>query len=175
MKRVMNLYDALMEASGDVQNPELTNWAKSVRQVDLNERNGWMYIGDFVRTGTMEVEIAPTVYIVLSTSGTWDQPFPVYRVVLMDEEGELTATNICTDGLAGGWALRLRDQIVDLLMFMEMQAAALRAQYDNVLPVETVDFLEQEARQALERGDDVPVYPETLLALIHHYRERMRL
>lgn len=175
MKKVINLYDALAEAAGDERNPDLTNWAKSVWRVDTRVNNGWMYEGEFIKTGTSEVTIEPTVFIVLSTSGTEDNPYPVYRVVTMDVEGNLERTDICTDGLTGGWALRLRDDIINLLALMEIGNYLIRQQYDQVLPVETIDLLEQEALHALETGDDVTVYPTTLLALIHHYRERMKL
>lgn len=172
MKKILNLYEMLMETADDPSNPELTNWAKFIDYVNLEEKTGWMYVGNFVPKGTIEVEIEHHIFIVLSTSGTERKSKGIYRVVQMLEDGTLQRTDIHTTNEKRGWALRLRDDILKLFAFQELDGV-LRRGVNNIIPVETLDLLRQDALHALETGDDVLVYPELLLVLIDYYAERV--
>lgn len=172
MKQIRNLYDELMDvAVSDKFNPESTNWAKTVERVDMNIQNGWMYTGDFIKTGTIEVEIEPTVFIVMNTI---EGEIPLYQVVIMDEEGDLHLTDIHTWGDVPGWAMRIRDDILELLILLDIRKSIALDSFGHTIPEETIKLLENEALRAQDAGEDVAVYPDVLLALIHHYRERMR-
>lgn len=171
MKQVTNLLEALLQATEEERNPNLTNWAKVVHSVDTSHTNGWMYTGKFVKSGKAAVEIEPSVYIVRTTGGTEDTPKPVYRVVTMDENGDLHRTDIWTEGTTPGWALRLRDSIIDLLLQYDVEGLTSQMKQGQVIPLETIELLEEEARNALAVGMDMSVYPDLLLTLIRNYRD----
>ena len=126
MKQVRNLKDELVKvaasAAGHKQDHRFNPWAKPVKRVDMSLSNGYCFIGDFVPDGTIEVEIKPTVFLVMTSSGSRKYQVNCYNIVVMDAEGNLTATDIQTDGQTRGWALRIRQQVADLLKEMAGEA-----------------------------------------------------
>lgn len=175
MKQVMNLYDALAEAAGDPQNPEYKNWAKYVDYVDPDLVGGWMFVGDFVPKGTSEVEVKPSVFIVLSTDGPPEMPRGIYRIVIMDSGGKISGTNCWTDDSTPGWSYRLRDYVLDFLAEMEITHVMNRTVLARIIPPETLELLKEDAHEAMRNGGDVAIYPGVLLTLIEQYEELMNL
>ena len=166
----MDLYLALLVTAGDGADLHQKNWAKYVYMVNPELPGGYMYVGDFVRTGSIEVEIQPTVFIVYSTPAAGEPA--IYRAVVMDADGELRRTDVWTDDSRPGWALRIREGMITLLARAEMDAdLRAAAPTPTTIPRETLAFLRSEALTAMETGDDVLVYPDILLTLVEYYEE----
>jgi hypothetical protein len=92
------------------------SWAKQVVGIDPSQHNGYSLLGEFVPSGTTEVEIKPSVYVVKTTNGTRRYQTDHYSVVVMDASGQLSCADLYTSSDEGrGWALRLREGLQALL------------------------------------------------------------
>lgn len=125
---IRNLYEEIIEVAGDEQDRRFANanWVKVIDSVDPRGSDGYAFTGDFVRKGTVEVEVKPTLFLVASTSGSMKHHYTTYRVVTMDGDGALHRREITTDNSTSGWALRIRDQVKSLLA--EINAPAVVTQ-----------------------------------------------
>ena len=116
---ICNLMDVLYSAADLNPDTRFANWVKEVVAVNRQREGGYMYDGDFLMSGTVEIKRKPHVYLVTCSHGSRRHKTTEYRVVLMDGEGVLHRTEIATDNSTLGWALRLRDQIQALLVTLK--------------------------------------------------------
>lgn len=114
-KVVIDLLDTLFIISGDEQDDRFNNWAKVVTGVEQKTDNGYDFVGRFVNRGTVEIEPKRTVYLVASTNGSRKYNTTTYRIILLDPNSGFVRTDISTDNSTPGWALRIRDQVKELL------------------------------------------------------------
>jgi len=145
MKQIRELQKDLfevVEAAGDKRDYRFQSWAKTIERVDQSATNGYAFVGDFVRSGTVEVEIAPRAYLVMTTAGSRQYQTATYRVVVMDAAGALAATDIVTTSATPGWALRIRDRVAELLQALQQQEAP-----DPLADVETDALIAELARR----------------------------
>jgi hypothetical protein len=56
--------------------------------VDTSKTNGYAFVGPFVNRGTVEVELKPTLYIVMTCAGSMKYHTETYRIVKMDVNGD---------------------------------------------------------------------------------------
>lgn len=113
MKQIRELKKELFEALADAgveHDRRHQSWAKAVTAVGT-QTNGYAFEGKFVKDGTVEVDIQPTVFLVMTTTGSRKYQTREYSVVLMDAEGGLTVTDVRTTSETSGWALRIREQV----------------------------------------------------------------
>lgn len=98
-------------------------WAKYIDQVDTAKRDGWMFIGEFINDGTVEVVLDKPCLILAQSSVTDDKMRSGYlryfALVILLTDGDLHPTGIKTDDRRGGWALRLRDHALAWLAKLE--------------------------------------------------------
>ena len=96
-------------------------WVKWVDSVNPNGSDGYAFEGKFVRDGAVEIKFDKTkVLLVASTTGSRKYHTTHYQVLTVTPEGELSKVEgLATDNATGGWALRLRDQVIDLLASLE--------------------------------------------------------
>ncbi len=147
MKQIRELEKDLfktVEAVGDKQDPRFRGWAKTVDRVDSNATNGYAFVGDFVKSGTIEVEVAPRVYLVKTVYGSRKYQTQTYSVVTMNAQGDLTATDITTTDATHGWALRIRDQVAQLLQELQGQT---EGESNPLADVETDALIAELARR----------------------------
>ena len=111
----MNLHDALWAASRLEADSRFPNWVKRIIGINEDIDNGYCFEGAFINDRTVQIELEPAVYLVAATSGSRKHQHTTYRVVFMGKTGELHLSNIETDNTDAGWALRIRDQVADLL------------------------------------------------------------
>ncbi len=124
MKQVRaKLWDEIFKVSGLGHDHRWKHWIKEVAKVDTSKSDGYAFEGPFVKDGTVEIEIKPTLYLVASETGSAKYHSCDYRVVAMDAQGDLSKTEIGTDG-EPGWALRIRDQVAALLKSISETPAA---------------------------------------------------
>jgi hypothetical protein len=89
-------------------------WAKRVTSVDNRSTNGYSFVGDFVRDGTVDAQ--PGVYLIHTQNGSRNYPVEHYSVLILNDDGTITDSSIYTNSSQGqGWALRIRDQVAALL------------------------------------------------------------
>jgi hypothetical protein len=122
--KILELCDALyaaVEAKGDEKDHRFQSWCKEVTGIDSTKQDGYCFVGEFVRQGTVEVTLRPTLYLVMTQEGSMRFHHATYRLVEMDAEGNLTPTDLYTTSAKPGWALRLRERVAERL-------AALKAQ-----------------------------------------------
>ena len=118
MKAIRNLRSelfAIAREQGYSADGRFNNWAKSIDSVDTSKANGYSLIGEFVPSGTVEIEIKPRVYLTATAKGSRANHVTTYLVIAMDADGNLTATDIVTTDGTRGWALRIRDQVAALI------------------------------------------------------------
>lgn len=95
------------------------SWCKFIDSIDESKTNGYCIEGDFISDGTIEIEIKPRLLLAKAQSGSRNNNYGNYAVVMMDSEGNLHKTDIETDDSTPGWALRIRDKIKSLLDNLE--------------------------------------------------------
>jgi len=117
-KRVCNLYDEILARVAEVEgepDSRFRHWVKRVDSVDQNKTSGYAFAGEFINEGTVEVEIKPSVYLVKTVRGSRKYQTATYNVVVMDQDGNLTLTDIRTTDTERGWALRIRDKVAEMV------------------------------------------------------------
>lgn len=112
---IVNLYDAVFAASGLEGDTRFTSWVKQIVSIDKTKQNGYCYEGDFIPCQTVEITRSRRIYLVAATTGSRRNQTTEYTVVEMDADGILRHHDITTDNSDAGWALRIRDQIAELL------------------------------------------------------------
>lgn len=118
MKQIRKLQKELLdmaEEAGDKHDTRYKAWAKTVTAVDQGQSNVYAFDGDFVNDGDIEIEIKPTVFLVCTIQGSRRYQTKYYNVVTMGADGTLSLADIRTTGIERGWALRIRNQIADLV------------------------------------------------------------
>ncbi len=109
------LIEVAAEAWGEEPDTRFQSWAKTVTAVSENATNGYAFKGDFIRDGTVELEIRPRVFLAMFANGSRKYQHSYYTIILMDAEGNLTASDIRTDDSKRGWALRIRSDVARLV------------------------------------------------------------
>lgn len=91
-------------------------WAKWVDGVDPKGTDGFAFKGDFIRSGTIEVDekSLPRAILCCAETGSSKHRSKAYRAVVLQKDGSLVATELQTDD-ARGWAIRLREPMIQLL------------------------------------------------------------
>lgn len=114
---IHDLYDALVWVSDVEQDDRFSgNWVKTITGLDTSKRDGYMYVGEWVERGTVELRRGEQqVFLVAGTEGSRKYQTTTYQVVVINEAGEFEKTGIRTDDDQPGWALRIRDDIAKLL------------------------------------------------------------
>lgn len=102
------------EAAGHQQDHRFSPWVKFVDRVS-DKADGYAFEGAFVQEGTTEMVIKPRVFLAMTSSGSSKYQTKHYNIIVMDAEGNLTATDIHTTSKTKGWALRIRSQVADLV------------------------------------------------------------
>lgn len=115
------------EAVGHQQDHRFQPWAKFVNLVNESEKNGFAFEGDFINDGTSEIAILPRVFLVKTSSGSVKYQIEYYNVILMDAEGNLSASDVSTTGPERGWALRIRSDVARLVARTRLEAEGLTA------------------------------------------------
>ena len=113
--QIRNLQAELLDVVAPDRDTRWSHWAKRVDRIDEAQRNGYMYVGEFINRGTVEVRPGRSVYIVAIQSGSRRYRTTTYTVVLMHSDGTLETTEYRTTDDTPGWALRLRDAVMTLL------------------------------------------------------------
>lgn len=122
MKQIRELKSEALEASGLDLDHRWKQWVKFVDRVDESKADGYAFIGDFIRDGTVEVDVpTPRVLLVMAESGSARYHYPYYVVLILRPDGTLEQTEIETNGVKKGWALRIRQQVADLLASLQPQ------------------------------------------------------
>jgi hypothetical protein len=116
MKQVRNFKDEVLAASGLKLDYRFKKWVKWIDAVDESATNGYAFVGDFVKDGTIEVEIGqPRLLLAQATSGSAKYHYAYYAVVRLNPDGSLEAVGITDNDEKKGWALRMRGAISALL------------------------------------------------------------
>jgi len=163
MSKVMNLMEALIEATGRSQDHRFRPWAKRLERVNPNAQNGYAFEGEWVKEGTVEVEPGPALYLVKTSWGSRKYQTPYYDVIYMDADYNLTHTGISTDGKERGWALRIRDQVAEKLAEIHSAPKPVTVTIQNP---DTLKAL-QELRERLDLDDETIIGAAIQMYLDH--------
>lgn len=116
---ILELQKALLDAASDGIDHRFSNWAKEITGIDWSRNDGYMYQGDFIPTGSVEVPDGHNgLYLTCSTGGSRKYQTSVYRLMKI-VNGEIVKTKFCTSSEKRGWALRLRDHVEAALAEMD--------------------------------------------------------
>lgn len=111
-----DLLSDVYKASGLDFDSRWKKWAKWVTAIDHAKDNGFAFVGDFLKAGTVEIKIGePRVILVASETGSRQYRTTNYAVVVFRADGGLELTEIRDSDKLRGWALRLRGPIAELL------------------------------------------------------------
>jgi hypothetical protein len=112
---ISDLRKKALEVSDLKLDHRFSSWVKWVDGVDTTKSNGWAFIGEFVPDGTIEFEPRSAVLLCAAVSGSAKYHHTYYRVITMTPDGELHPTDIIDSDEKRGWALRMRDDVSNLL------------------------------------------------------------
>jgi len=115
---IRNLYTEALaliaEAEGSKHDTRFKAWIKKVTAVSPKGVGGYAFVGDFVRTGTIDIE-GPIVLLAATVRGSMKYHTTTYNILILDSLNHLSITDIRTNDKEQGWALRIRDQVAALL------------------------------------------------------------
>jgi hypothetical protein len=124
-----------------VGDERLKNWAKVVTNVDVDQRGGWAYDGEFIATGGIQDVEAPCVLLVYGERGSRANPRPEARVYTVNTDATLSLHSTAT---GRAWARTLRDPVVELL---EREKPLDAREWDPQLMSYSTGALEEELRR----------------------------
>ena len=131
---------------------EDTSWAKWIDRVALEEKGGYCFVGDFIQKGTAELVIEKSRLILLCAGYKSDDgPIKLYRVLLINPQGQIKPTHIGTDDRVKGWAYRIRELVANLLP--ELDAAPVKAQPGKFAAIEVEGMDDETRRSTISRCD----------------------
>ena len=108
---VRNLLDELIETHTCYGEKERgKRWAKEITGIKPDS-GAYMFEGDFVAGGTIEVSPKEQIYLVHMRTGSAKYNYSQYQVIKMQADGELIHTGIKDDDDEKGWNLRIRDRV----------------------------------------------------------------
>jgi hypothetical protein len=167
MKRIANLYQEALQAAGVKPDGRFKTWLKRVDSVDRSKKDGYAFEGPFIQDKTDEFECRPGVYLLADTQGSRKNQTTNYRVLVMDEGGTLTTTELVADndyGRERGWALLIRDPVADLVDRLQ----AIQGEGEPVLDLSSI----KDHILALATND--PSLAERLSRLVEYYEHAQR-
>lgn len=113
---LQSLFDVAREMTGERRDTRYRAWARRIDGVDLEQKTGRAFEGQLVKAGKIELVKMPCVFLVMFRHGSRENNVGEYAVVTMDAEGNLHPTEIMTNDEEGGWALKIRDDVADLVV-----------------------------------------------------------
>lgn len=101
-----------------------TKWAKFVEKVDPKGKDGYAFAGPFIKDGTIEVseEYLPKLILCCAETGSAKYRNKTYAVAIMHRDGTITPTGLTTNDKTTGWALRLRDNMINRMVALSVSA-----------------------------------------------------
>ena len=115
-KQIRDLKKEVLKISQLTLDRRFKSWVKWVDSVDTSKTNGYAFVGDFVKDGTIEIEVGqPRLLLAQATSGSMKYNSAYYQIVKLNEDGSLTALDISDNDQNLGWALRIRDSVKNVL------------------------------------------------------------
>lgn len=130
-----NLPATVFETIGMKTDHRWNKWVKFVTKIDPKGNDGYAFSGDFVKDGTIELEMSKSrLLLCAAETGSAKYRSYDYAFAVLHPDGRITKTGVGTDG-AKGWALRLRDAGIDLLNSLNgvTPAVSPRQQFLSVL------------------------------------------
>lgn len=117
---ICDLYDTIIRLVATEERRKhdwrFMSWVKEVQSINPQGTNGFAFEGLFLPQGTIEIEPKPRVFLIRTTTGSRKYQTAHYSVVVMEASGELKLyPTIYTTNRTSGWALRIRDQIIELV------------------------------------------------------------
>jgi len=108
-------------------------WAKYITDCDMDRDDGYMFEGEWIGPGTVQV---PTghhrIILTCAISGSNKYHYRHFRVLIMKPDTTLEFTDIFTDDHDKGWALRLKPVICTLLETLEQRDQGILTPRDRV-------------------------------------------
>lgn len=149
MKHVVtDLPATIRKAAGIKVDHRFRKWCKWIDSVDTSKQDGYRFVGEFIRDGTLELELdRPRLVLAAAETGSAKYHNYDYAVVRLNPDLSIDDLNIRTDDLKSGWAIRLHASV-------ERELAALAgepAEVENPL----AQFTTEQLRAELARREAV--------------------
>lgn len=110
------------------------HWAKYIEDCDMSKDDGYIFSGDWIHSGTVQVETGKhRVILACATHGTNKYHYRYFRVLIQKPDASLERTELGTDDSDKGWALRLRDAICSLLDMLALKDQGIIKPADSML------------------------------------------
>lgn len=132
-------------------------WAKPISSIDPKQSNGFMYVGEFVKEGTIRVNVQPSLYLVSRTWGSRRSPTTYYALVYMDAAGTLSSHGSVQTDDKKGWALRILPDV-------EQGLARVKAERSS-LPVAIPQTVESKPKESKPVGESLLYFSSRLSSL----------
>lgn len=96
-----------------------SRWKQYVKWIDaINPKlnDGYSLVGGFICDGTVQVDIGKRrLLLACAESGSAKYRYGYYKILILEEDGSLTPTDIEACDEKRGWALRIREPVQKLL------------------------------------------------------------
>ena len=109
-------------------------WAKYINECDMSKEDGYIFTGDWIHSGTVQVETGKhRIILACATHGSNKYHYRYFRVLIQKPDASLEWTELGTDDSEKGWALRLRDAVCALLDTLALRDQGISKPTDSVL------------------------------------------
>lgn len=124
MKHIINdLPSKVFKDIGMETDHRWRKWVKWVDSIDPKGQDGYAFKGEFVKDGTVEIEIdKPRLMLAAAETGSAKYRSYTYRFTVIRPDGSIEDTGIQTNA-DKGWALRVRDAALLALNSLKEQIA----------------------------------------------------
>lgn len=110
---IIDLDEKILDMLDDEYDLRFDHWIKHITGIDRSHKNGYMFTGDFIQSGDVEIS-GPMAILAMTATGSRKNQTHHYNVIVFDNNS-LTKTGISTNSDRKGWALRIRDDVAVLL------------------------------------------------------------
>jgi hypothetical protein len=129
-----NWLGEIMEVSQLKVDSRWKHWAKYINDCDMSKDDGYIFSGDWIHSGTVQVETGKhRIILACASHGTNKYHYRYFRVLIQKPDASLEWTALGTDDSDKGWALRLRDAVCALLDKMALRDQGISKPADSVL------------------------------------------
>lgn len=135
---IENLHNKVIGASGLDIDRKFSPWAKFIDKINYDKKDGYMFVGEFIKDRTIEFDPKERLILVCARYGSRKNASNYYRLCILRSSGDVEAVGEEFSDEDRGWALVIRPEVERLLESISpAPSPAQKKTYEVVLDHQT--------------------------------------